>query len=507
MLCRNEEEMREKIVLIDGHSILYRAFYGVPDLSNSEGLHTNAIYGFLNIMFKILEEENPNYFAIVFDKNKPTFRHELFEAYKGTRKPMPMELREQIPVLQQLLHAMQIKVLGLEGYEADDILGTIAKKSEENGFFVSLVSGDRDLLQLASDKIKIRIPKTKRNGTEIEDYNRDDVLEKYGVEPIQIIDLKGLMGDTSDNIPGVPGIGEKRATDIIKTFGSVENAYAHIEEVKPKKARENFTEYYEQALLSKKLATICINAPLEYEQGDLKIKDFYTKEAFEIIKKLEFKSILTRFSSSMSHDNQLEEQFQLITKKIELRKKINEIFEKKESIGFFILKLPVDNKNKFAMEENGQYSLFTELSEPAKEEKGILGIAVSSKQSTWCVLKNEEIKESDLLEQIKQLAKVSCFSSDISIIQTKVLEKEDTREEKIFLEKETLQIGMLGLKDQLDIFPAKEENNIVDLSIGAYLLNPLKDTYTMEDIARDYIGISVPSYQELFGKKSLDEVF
>ncbi len=495
VLCRNEDGMNEKIVLIDGHSIAYRAFYGVPDLSNSEGLHTNAIYGFLNIMFKILEEEKPEYFAVVFDKEKPTFRHEIFDAYKGTRKPMPMELREQIPVLQQLLKAMQIKVLGLEGYEADDILGTIAKESEENGLLISLVSGDRDLLQIASDKIKIRIPKTKRGGTEIEDYNKDDVLEKYGVEPIQIIDLKGLMGDTADNIPGVPGIGEKRATDIIKNFASVENAYAHIEEVKPKKAQENLKEHYEQALLSKKLATICTNVPLEYEQEDLKINDFYTKEAFEIIKKLEFKSILTRFSSSISQDNHLEESFQVITKKVDLKQKINEIGEKKEQIGLFILKLPIDNKSKFEMEETGQYSLFAQLqlSEPSNEIKGILGIAVSSEQSTWCALKNEEIKEDDLLEQIEQLAKFSF--SNISSIETTMLEKE------------TIQIGMLGLKDQLDIFPANEQSNIMDLSIASYLLNPLKDTYTMEDIARDYIGISVPSYQQLFGKKSLKEVF
>ena len=186
--------MGKKIVLIDGHSIMYRAFYGVPDLSNSEGLHTNAIYGFLNIMFKILEEENPEYFTIVFDKEKPTFRHQMFDAYKGTRNPMPPELRQQIPVLQELLKAMQISVMTLEGYEADDILGTIAKKSEADGMAVSLVSGDRDLLQLASEQIKIRIPKTKRGGTEIEDYNYKEVVEKYGVEPIQIIDLKGLWG-------------------------------------------------------------------------------------------------------------------------------------------------------------------------------------------------------------------------------------------------------------------------------------------------------------------------
>ena len=472
--------MNKKIVLIDGHSILYRAFYGVPDLSNSEGLHTNAIYGFLNIMFKILEEEKPEYFTIVFDREKPTFRHQMFEAYKGTRNPMPPELSQQIPVLQELLKAMQIPVMTLEGYEADDILGTIAKRSEAGGMQVSLVSGDRDLLQLASEQIKIRIPKTKRGGTEIEDYNYKEVVEKYGVEPIQIIDLKGLMGDTADNIPGVPGIGEKRATDIIGTFGSVENAYAHIEEVKPPKARENFRENYDQALLSKKLATICTEAPLEYDAEDLVMKDFYTKEAFEIVKKLEIKNILARFKTPMSHDDDLEGKFETIENKKDLTALVQRICEKEEGmkqngIGLSILKLPIDNKSKFAMEESGQYNLFAE---PVTETKGLLGFSISDGEKAWAVLLENDITESVLLEQLEYLAKSN--SSHISIF---------------------------GLKDQLEILPVQEDSGIMDIAVAAYLLNPLKDTYTAEDIGRDYLGITVPSFGELFGKRSLKDVF
>ena len=195
--------MSEKIVLIDGHSILNRAYYGIPDLTNSEGLHTNAIYGFLNIMFKILSEENADYLAVAFDLKAPTFRHTMYADYKGTRKPMPDELRQQVPVMKEVLQSMDIPLMQLEGYEADDLLGTVAKKMEKEGLVVSIVSGDRDMLQLATDQIKIRIPKTKRTGTEIEDYNTKDVIEKYQVTPPQIIELKALMGDASDNIPGI----------------------------------------------------------------------------------------------------------------------------------------------------------------------------------------------------------------------------------------------------------------------------------------------------------------
>ena len=269
--------MGEKIVLIDGHSILNRAFYGVPDLTNSEGLHTNAVYGFLNIMFKILEEEKPDYLAVAFDLKAPTFRHKMYAEYKGTRKPMPQELHQQVPVIQDMLRAMEIPLLMLEGYEADDLLGTVSKRMEQEGLEVCVVSGDRDLLQLATEHIMIRIPKTKRTGTEIENYHTADVLEKYQVTPLQIIDLKALMGDASDNIPGIPGVGEKTATKIIAAYGSIENAYAHVEEIKPNKAKESLREHYALAQLSKELATINIEAPLEFELEEASMGVLYTE--------------------------------------------------------------------------------------------------------------------------------------------------------------------------------------------------------------------------------------
>ncbi len=200
----------EKLVLIDGHSIINRAFYGVPELTNSEGLHTNGVYGFLNIMFKILDEEGAGHLAVAFDLPEPTFRHKMYDAYKGTRKPMPEELREQVPVLKEVLAAMEIPILTLPGYEADDILGTAAKRAAAAGMEVSIVSGDRDLLQLSDTHIKIRIPRTQRGTTTIRDYYPEDVKAEYQVTPAEFIDVKALMGDTSDNIPGVPSIGRRR---------------------------------------------------------------------------------------------------------------------------------------------------------------------------------------------------------------------------------------------------------------------------------------------------------
>ena len=228
----------DKLVLIDGHSILNRAFYGVPDLTNTEGLHTNAVYGFLNIMLKILEEEKADHLAVAFDLPAPTFRHKMFDAYKGTRKPMPEELREQVPLMKEALTAMDIPTLTLEGFEADDILGTVAKRCQKEGIDVAIVSGDRDLLQLADEHIKIRIPKTSRGTTEIHDYYPEDVKREYQVTPQEFIDVKALMGDSSDNIPGVPSIGEKTATSLIAAYGSIENAYAHVEEIRPPRAQK-----------------------------------------------------------------------------------------------------------------------------------------------------------------------------------------------------------------------------------------------------------------------------
>ena len=280
--------MEEKLLLIDGNSILNRAFYGLPEMTNSQGLHTNAVLGFLNIMFKFLEEEHPTHLAVAFDLKAPTFRHKMFADYKGTRKGMPDELAEQVPVIKEVLKAMDIPMMMQEGYEADDLLGTMSVIGESQGYEVKIISGDRDLLQLATDKVQIRIPKTKMSGTIVEDYYAADVMEKYQVTPKEFIDVKALMGDASDNIPGIPGIGEKTATKLIKEFHSIENAYEHIEEVKPNRAKNNLQEYYEQGVMSKELAAIKLDCPVEIKLEDAKIQNIYTQEAYQLLKKLEF---------------------------------------------------------------------------------------------------------------------------------------------------------------------------------------------------------------------------
>lgn len=228
-----------KLMLIDGHSILHRAYYGVPDLTNAEGLHTNAVFGFLNIMFRLLDEEKPDYLAVAFDLGEPTFRHQMYKEYKANRNPMPSELFEQVDLIKHVLSSMNIPILTMVGFEADDILGTVAKETQKKGEEVVVISGDRDLLQLADKKIKIRIPKTSKGVTEIYDYYPEDVKREYGVTPEEFIEVKALMGDSSDNIPGVPSIGQKTATAIIAAYQSIENAYAHLEEIKPPRAKKS----------------------------------------------------------------------------------------------------------------------------------------------------------------------------------------------------------------------------------------------------------------------------
>ena len=286
--------MNKKLLLFDGHSIANRAFYGVPLLTNKNGQYTNAIFGFLNMMLSIVEKEKPDYLGVTFDLSVPTFRHQFSQDYKGNRKGMPEELRAQIPLLKQVLGAMHIQIISKEGFEADDVLGTLAKAGEKSGMSVTVVSGDRDLFQITSEKIEIKIPRTKKTGTEIESFYAKDVVETYGVTPTEFIDVKGLMGDPSDNIKGVPGIGEKTAVKLIKEYGSIENLLDHVEELKQKKLKENLTVYAQDARDSKMLATIVCNVPLEYEWQDFEFDLTLDDEANELFQSLELKSIINK---------------------------------------------------------------------------------------------------------------------------------------------------------------------------------------------------------------------
>lgn len=467
--------MSEKIVLVDGHSILNRAYFGIPDLTNAEGLHTNAVYGFLNILFKILEEEKPKYLTVAFDVHAPTFRHKMYDAYKGTRKPMADELRQQVPVMKEVLKAMGVTIVEQEGYEADDILGTIAKRSEAMGMEVSLVSGDRDLLQLASEHIKIRIPKTKRTGTEIEDYYAADVKEKYQVTPTEFIDVKALMGDTSDNIPGVPGIGEKTATSLIVQFGSIENAYAHVDEIKPPRAQNNLREHYDMAQMSKTLATIETNAPISCEIEQAKIGNLFTPEAYVWMKKLEFKNMLSRFQVE-APVNPVEQYFHKITEKKEADKIFAEA-GKAEYRGFWLSADPEAEEQ----EREGQLTLESFLQQEevdtSKEQiengQKVLGLGLSyGREQIFFLKTGEELTGEYLLEQLQKLleqpGKTACFD----------------------------------LKAQLSyITPGqKDRDRIEDVLIGAYLLNPLKNDYAIDDVAKEHLDLLIPSKQDLLGK-------
>lgn len=288
--------MPKKLVLIDGNSIAYRAFFALPLLHNDKGIHTNAVYGFTMMLMKILEEEKPTHMLVAFDAGKTTFRHKTFSEYKGGRQKTPPELSEQFPFLRELLDAFQISRYELENYEADDIIGTLSSKAEQEGFEVKVYSGDKDLTQLSSGLTTVGI--TRKGITDIEVYTPEHIQEKYGLTPQQIIDMKGLMGDPSDNIPGVPGVGEKTAIKLLKEFHTVEELLESIDKVSGKKLKEKLTEFKEQAVLSKELATILREAPIEVQLGDLQFKEYDKEKVSAFFKELGFQSLLNKMGDS-----------------------------------------------------------------------------------------------------------------------------------------------------------------------------------------------------------------
>ena len=442
--------MEKKLVLIDGHSILNRAFYGVPDLTDSEGHHTNAVYGFLNIMFKIFDTEQPTDVVVAFDVNKPTFRHEAFDTYKGTRKPMPEELREQVPLMKKVLKTMNIKVTELPGYEADDVLGTLAKRGEKENMKVSVITGDRDLLQLATDNILIRIPKTKKGGTEIEDYYAKDVKEKYLVTPEEFIDVKALMGDTSDNIPGVPSVGEKTATKLIAQYHSIENLYEHLDEVTRPKLHAALKENKQSAIDSKWLATINIDSPVEIDFNETVLGDMFNSDAYDLMKKLGFKSLLKRFDGDVEKISEYKPITNTISDLAEAGKVIDRALN--ENVGIYLV----------------------------SENEEILGLVIAfSKEEIYIIQKEWFITEDFLKDGLNKIL----FSKN----------------NKVFITK---------LKQHLKFVECTEDihkGTIFDAEIAAYLIDPLKSEYNYEDLS-EYAEVQVPFRSELIGKKKLVEV-
>lgn len=438
--------MAEKIVLIDGHSILNRAFFGLPDLTNSEGLHTNAIYGFLNIMLKLLDEEKPEYLTVAFDVHAPTFRHEMYEEYKGTRKPMADELRQQVPVMKEVLRSMGIRIIEQEGLEADDLLGTLSKRCESEGMDVTIISGDRDLLQLATDKVKIRIPKTKQGRTEVEDYYAADVKERYQVTPLEFIDMKALMGDTSDNIPGVPGIGEKTAAKIITEYHSIENAYQHAGELKPPRASKAIVEYWDMAVMSKKLAAICVDASLDYDIESARLGNIFTEEAYTLFQKLQFKNLLSRFEvKGPSHA--VEDSFRTAGSREEAERILEEAAEA-ETLGVAVFRRTAEALPLFAGEAR------------------IGGVALCFGEKEIYCIPEEKMEIAELLEKLEKL---SAGPKTLSVFH---------------------------LKETMKYFTPSVKDNCFDGIIAAYLLNPLKNDYEFEDVAREQLDLLLEEKME-----------
>lgn len=286
-----------KILLVDGNSILNRGFYALPLLSDKNGVYTNAILGFLNILIKVMEDEKPDYITVAFDVHAPTFRHKMYDQYKGTRKPMPEELKMQLPIIREVLGAMNVNVVEMAGYEADDLLGTLAKKSEKLGLKATVLSGDRDLLQIASDNIKISIPKTSMGKTELHEYYAVDVINEYGVTPVEFIEVKALQGDSSDNIPGVPKVGPKTATELIQTYHTLENLYDHVDEITKKALHENLANNKDQAFFSRVLSRIEIESPIEPDLDKSQNVSLLNDKSMEVLLKYSLKSIITKLEN------------------------------------------------------------------------------------------------------------------------------------------------------------------------------------------------------------------
>ncbi len=422
-----------KLLLIDGYSILNRAFYGLPMLSNSKGVPTNAVYGFLNILFRLTDMEQPDYAAVAFDLKAPTFRHKMYDAYKGTRKPMPEELHAQVPVIREILTAMGIKTVACEGYEADDILGTLAKKGEAAGMDVMILSGDRDILQLVTDKTTQRLPKTVKGTTTIENYTPEKIKEVYGIEPRQIVDLKAMMGDSSDNIPGLPGVGEKTASNLLAAYGSLENAHDHYEEIKPKKAMEAFRDHYDLGLLSKELATIITDVPLKESMDELRLENMFTDEAFELFKEYEFRNLYPRFEAADGGK----------TPEIDI-----EYIEDPFTAEMFF-------SNLCSLKSAGM---------TADIDSGALkGLAVSDGKKITYI----RAGITDMADGVRRAAEAGTM------------------------------LAFCDLKDQLGFLPLKKEDKVFDVIIAAYLMNPLKSDYPYEVIAKEFADVVLPSAEEI----------
>ena len=457
----------KKLVLIDGNSIMNRAFYGIMGskaLTTKDGKYTNAIYGFLAILFKLLEEEKPDYIGVTFDLKAPTARHKMYEGYKANRKGMPTELAEQMPIIKDVLRAMNIDIIEKEGYEGDDVIGTLSRYGEQKGLEVVILSGDRDTFQLATDNVRINIPRTKGGKTETEIFNREKVKEVYGIEPKQLIEVKGLQGDASDNIPGVPGIGEKTALSLVQKYETIDNLYKKLEsgeaDVKGKQ-KEKLEQNKDLAYLSRTLGEINTKVPIEDTLEELKLEEWDKPKVLELFKELNFKRYIDRFNlqneagkgDNFSEENNIENQYKVVEKSIE---EIKTIIEKQGKMIFYIETEKVNDEDKIIKEKITGISIFN-----------------SSENEAYYI----DIKNVGKIQELKEI-----FEND------KIL-------------KIGIDLGRVYILLRQEGIDFKGIN--YDASIAAYILNPTNNKLKLTDLAEQYLEIDV---NEILGDSKSSKV-
>lgn len=447
----------ERLVLVDGNSIMNRAFYGIMGskmLTTKDGKYTNAVYGFLAILFKLLEDVNPQYLVVAFDLKAPTARHKLYEGYKANRKGMPDELACQMPIIKQILKAMNIDIIEIEGYEADDILGTLSLYGEKEGLDVTILSGDRDTFQLATDKVTIRIPHTKAGKTETDEYNREKIIEKYGINPKQLIDVKGLQGDSSDNIPGVPGVGEKTALTLIQKYGSIENLYKAIEEDKDDlkgKQREKIVDNKDLAFLSKTLGTINLTVPIKDNLDDFRIEEWDKPKVLELFKELNFNRYIDRFSLREEEKNKKDNK-ELYKKIDKTQEEIIELVKKQKQMIFYLSTVPDLNEEKIIKEKITGISIYNE----EKQEVSYLKL-------------NKDISE---LKEILEDSEIKKIGIDLS---------------KVYILLKQENITLDGI--------------YYDVGIATYILNPTNNKLTIDNLIEQHLEINIEDYIQVESKK------
>ncbi|MGN9165279.1 DNA polymerase I [Tissierellaceae bacterium HCP3S3_D8] len=445
----------KKLMIIDGSSLLHRAFYALPLLSTKDGIYTNGVYGFLTMLYRIRDEYNPEYICVAFDKKGPTFRHKEYGEYKGTRQSTPTELAQQFPIIRQVLKAMNIVTLEMSEYEADDIAGTLARIGEENGMETILVTGDKDYFQLARDNVKVLL--TRKGITELEIFDRDKIVIEYGIEPKQLIDLKGLMGDNSDNIPGVPGIGEKTGLKLIREFGNIEDVYKNIDKISGKKLKENLIENENIAYLSRKLGEIITNVPLDIEIEDLRVKTENWDELIPLYDEYEFKSLMDRIPDSLKSKEEVHREFKYEVLKSEDFKRVVDLIREKEKFAFKFL---VDGLS--LMEEE------------------IIAIGIKIEESPIYYI--------DLSDGYDEF--IEGFKS--------IFEDESIEKIGYQLKSDIIMLFRLGIKIKKYVY---------DAMIAQYLINPSQNDYSINKLSEEYLSYYGIDEETILGKGKKQKSF